>query len=310
MYDNQVTMKYDPEARFLELPSPFAHEPGTLRLREPAAGFSTEQLERLRGGTLDCPFIIDFGLTRSLFFSIAAAQSSMRLDDPNALVAAYTRKMMAFLLFRPAPRHVLMIGLGGGSLAKFCYRHLPRTRISVVEVSAEIIALRDQFAIPPDDERFEIIHDDGAAFLAKAGMTPDIILVDAFDELGVSPSLVCSDFYKCASRCMAPDGVLVLNLSGLKSRYAANVERVREAFTGPIRLVPVDGDDNVLLFAFGHRQSADLSESLQHRALYLERGFGLEFSRYLDRLRASHVVDSRTDLAASFSPHGGSLFSV
>jgi ABC-type branched-subunit amino acid transport system ATPase component len=46
-------MKYDPEARFLELPSPFALEPGILRLREPSAGFSTEQLERLRGGTLD-----------------------------------------------------------------------------------------------------------------------------------------------------------------------------------------------------------------------------------------------------------------
>ncbi len=41
MYDNQVTMKYDPEARFLELPSPFALEPGNLRLREPSAGFST-----------------------------------------------------------------------------------------------------------------------------------------------------------------------------------------------------------------------------------------------------------------------------
>ncbi len=99
----------------------------------------------------------------------------MRLDDPHALIALYTRKMMAFLLFLPAPRQVLMIGLGGGSLAKFCHRHLPCSRISVVEISAEVIALRDQFMVPADDERFEIIHDDGARFIANSGMRPDVV---------------------------------------------------------------------------------------------------------------------------------------
>ena len=280
----------------MEVPSPFALEPGTVRLLESAAGFSGKQLDQLREGTLGRPFIIDCGRTRNLFFTIAAVQSSMRLDDPDALIAAYTRKMMAFLLFLPAPRHVLMIGLGGGSLAKFCYRHLPQTRITVVEISAEIIALRDEFAIPRDDERFEIIHDDGAAYLAKARVTPDAILIDAFDDVGVSPSLASSDFYQRASRYMTPDGVLVMNLSGLKSRYAAHVELLRAAFPGPIRLVPVNGDDNMLLFAFGQRHGAELPEFLQHRALYLERGLGLEFSQFLERLRAGQVLDSHTDL--------------
>jgi hypothetical protein len=33
----------------------------------------------------------------------------MRHDDPYALCLAYTRKMMAFLLFNDAPRHILQI---------------------------------------------------------------------------------------------------------------------------------------------------------------------------------------------------------
>jgi spermidine synthase len=284
-----------PKPSLVELPSPFALEPGTLRMLEPPEGFGGAPLDSLRDGKSCRPFIIDYGQTRSLFFSMAAVQSSMRLDDPHALMAPYTRKMMAFLLFLPAPRHVLMIGLGGGSLAKFCYRHLPQTRISVIEINAEVIALRDEFLIPRDDERFEIIHDDGASFLASSRVKPDIILIDAFDELGVSPSLASSNFYRRASECMTSNGVLVMNLSGLKDRYMVHIESLRAAFAGPIRLVPVDGDDNVLLFAFQQPHAADLPEFLQRRARYLELGLGLDFSRYLDRLRAGHLMAARSE---------------
>jgi len=274
------------------MPSPFALEPGTVRLIAPAAGLSDEQLDRLREGTLGRPFIIDYGRTRNLFFTVDVVQSSMRLDDPNTLVVPYTRKMMAFLLFIPAPRHVLMIGLGGGSMVKFCYRHLPRTRISVVEINPDVIALRNEFAIPDDDERLEIINDDGAAFLAKGRVRPDVILVDAFDATGVAPSLLCSNFYKRASQCMTPEGVLVMNLAGEQTRYAAHLERLRAAFAESIRLVPVDGDDNVLAFACRGRQVMELPDFLSNRALHLERGLGLPFSRYLDthlRVSSRHV---------------------
>jgi len=288
----------DDELRLIEVPNPFAHEPGTVRLREPVEGFASSELQQLREGTLGRPFMIDCGQTRSLFFDLASVQSAMRLDDPDALIATYTRKMMAFLLFMPAPRHVLMIGLGGGSLAKFCYRHLPHTRISVIEVSAEVIALREAFAIPRNDERFEIIHDEGAAFLARARLRPDIILIDAFDESGVAPSLASSDFYLRASRCLTAGGVLVMNLSGRKNRYAAPIEGIRSAFAGAVRAVSVDGDDNVLLFAFRRRRMVELPEFLCRRAVALERRLGLEFSRYLEKLRAGHVLDGRREGSA------------
>jgi spermidine synthase len=280
----------DDKPHLIEVPSPFAFEPGTVRVLEPEEGFSSEQLDRMRVGAPDRPFIIDDGGVRNLFFTIEAIQSSMRVSDPDALITPYTRKMMAFLLFRPAPRHVLMIGLGGGSLAKFCYRHLPRTRISVVEINADVIALRDEFAIPRDDARFEIIHGDGAAFLASTELRPDVVLIDAFDELGLSPSLAATDFYERASRCVLPDGLLVLNLSGEKSRYVTHIQRLRAAFPGVMRLVPVEGEDNLLIFALGQRELADLPDFLQRRAVHLERGFGLQFSRYLERLRAGPVL--------------------
>src|SRR5690606_153767 len=70
---------------------------------------------------------------RMLHVGGEAIQSAMRLDDPFALALDYTRCMMSFLLFVPQPRDALMIGLGGGSLAKFFHRRLRQTRVRAVE---------------------------------------------------------------------------------------------------------------------------------------------------------------------------------
>lgn len=237
-------------------------------------------------GTLPRPFIVDSAGERHLLFSSANVQSSMRFDDPYALVIAYTRKMMAFLLFLPEPQHILMIGLGGGSLAKFCYRHLPRTRISVVEINASVISLREHFSIPPDDERFEVIYDDGATYLARVPLRLDVILIDAFDERGAAPSLASLDFYRQASQSLTPDGVLIVNLSGEKTRYPIHVQGLCEAFEGAVILVPVQEEDNVLLFAFKRPTLTEVPQMLDERATELEDTLGLEFRRFLRRLRA------------------------
>src|SRR6187401_299180 len=103
--------------------------------------------------------------------------------------------MMAFLLCNPNPKHIVMIGLGGGSLAKFCYRHLPRSKITVVEISEDVIAMRNEFCIPQDDARFRVVHDDGARFVASLAEPMDVLLIDAFDANGIAPSLAKSAFY-------------------------------------------------------------------------------------------------------------------
>ena len=56
-----------------------------------------------------------FGV-RSLHIGSDTIQSAMRLARPNDLELAYTRSMMGFLLFNPAPRRVLMVGLAAAHL--------------------------------------------------------------------------------------------------------------------------------------------------------------------------------------------------
>ena len=78
--------------------------------------------------------VSDAGGVRSLHIGGDAVQSAMRIGAPDALYLDYTRCMLACLLFEPEPRRALLIGLGGGSLAKFLHRNLKSLQVRAVEV--------------------------------------------------------------------------------------------------------------------------------------------------------------------------------
>ena len=114
------------------------------------------------------PYLLENDGMLSLQFDALCLQSEMNIEDPDQLVFSYTRAMMSFLLFEPSPKRIAMIGLGGGSLAKYCYRYLPQAEIAVVEINPDVIALRNEFAIPADDARFKVLLGDGAVFVKES----------------------------------------------------------------------------------------------------------------------------------------------
>ena len=106
-------------------------------------GVLTSQTDPLTGHAR--PYVLDDAQSRSLHFASYETQSRMWLSDPTALALDYTQTMMGFLLFNPLPSQIAMIGLGGGSLAKFCSRHLPQARIDVVEINPHVVVILSQF---------------------------------------------------------------------------------------------------------------------------------------------------------------------
>ena len=202
------------------------------------------------------PFVLDDGATRSLHCTRGELQSRMRLDRPCALEVDYTRTMMGFLLFNAAPAHIGMIGLGGGSIAKFCHRFLPDSRMTVLEINPHVIALRDDFQVPPDDERFEVLAADGALYLQTQAARYDVLLVDGFDPDG-QPAALCSQrFYDDCLAALPDGGVLAVNLHYDHPGYPLLFERIRRSLGGnAVEIVTLE-KSNAIVFA---RQGAPIS---------------------------------------------------
>jgi spermidine synthase len=217
------------------------------------------------------PYVLDSGKVRSLHFNHEEIQSAMWVAKPDALYLEYTRLMMGFLMFMPQPRSIAMIGLGGGSLAKFCYRYLPSARIVAVENSADVLALRASFCVPDDDDRFRVIEGDGAAYLGQAADGAfDAILLDGYGAAGVPTSLSSPAFYEDCSRTLSEPGVLVTNLHEAHADFALLAARIRRTF-GATYEVREGTRGNCIMFAGGLEFARATRHMAVRRPLDLDR---------------------------------------
>jgi len=244
---------------------------------------SVQPSPNLGGAKPRRPIVYTDGDRRYLMFADGIVQSKMLLSDPDGLPLAYTRAIMCFLLFQPAPKHILLVGLGGGSLAKFCLlRYLPDAHITVIEIDEQVIALRDRFAVPPDNARLRVVHADAADFIATLEASADVLIVDGFDMHGQPPALASAGFYDNCHRALVPGGVAVVNLHRSDTDYAGIVHRLRHAFRGKVCRFKAIASNNHILFAVAHAQGFTRAH-LAQQFLARTQGFGGTLNRLLAR---------------------------
>lgn len=204
--------------------------------------------ERRRIARETNPIVYEDGDSVTLQFLIGDIQSEMCVSEPNTLMLTYTRVMASFTLFHRKPKRIAIIGLGGGSLPKWCYHHLLQSNITVVELNPKVIALRDRFMVPPDSERYRILCADGAEYVSTSSESPDVLLVDGFDIDGQPPQLCSQYFYDNCYRTLRKDGLLVVNLCDERHQREILI-RVRRSFADRITVVTPELGGNTIVFA-------------------------------------------------------------
>jgi spermidine synthase len=231
--------------------------------------------------------VIEDGATRTLYFGSRAKQSSMLLCNAAVLVLSYTQAMTAALLFQPAPRSVLLLGLGGGSLARFFHRHFPDCRVVAVENRAAVVGVaRDYFELP-SDERLELYTDSALGYLAQPAVeTFDLIFVDIFSAAGMDEELEEKDFFpRCRSR-LKPGGVLSVNLWSTRSHVCRqHLKALCRSFDDQVLELPLGDCGNLIVLGLSQHFPIKQLSTLKPAAEDLFQRFGIDYPEYLDRLR-------------------------
>ena len=117
------------------------------------------------------------------------------------------------------PKHALILGLGGGTLAHLLSRRFPGVGLTAVEINPDVIRLaRSAFSV--DNLGVEIVEGDAFEFIAKAVGSYDFVAVDLFAEGQIPRQVFQKPFVRRVKDLLTPGGVAAFNF--FKDRNAAS----------------------------------------------------------------------------------------
>ena len=226
------------------------------------------------------------GPIRHLHLGSEWIQGSMLVDAPTVLVHEYIQRMMAWLLFVDptgvSERQALQLGLGAGSLTKFCHKEL-RMKTTAVELNPQVLhACRGWFRLPADNARMQVVLADAAQeiCLPKWQGAVDALQVDLYDEEAAAPVLDTQDFYADCRKVLTTDGCMTVNLFGRTSSFQRSVDHMAAAFgADAIWAFKATREGNTVVLA----QRTVVSPSravLDERADYIKDHWGLPADKW------------------------------
>jgi len=199
-----------------------AFAPAALALAEEAADTTLEEA-RSRFNNIR---IGQRGSLRTMYFvsdeGVQYIESRVDISRPQRLDLDYSRTMMAGFLLQPAPKRVLMLGLGGGQISNYLRAQFPEIEIDAIDIDPEVVRLAQRyFNVPRDDPSYRTHVADGRLFIeeAPANARWDMIILDAFRGVFVPYHLKTAEFYRACLNRLSPQGVVVANLHNATRMY-------------------------------------------------------------------------------------------
>jgi spermidine synthase len=231
-------------------------------------------------------------------------QAAVQVADGEPAMR-YPRFAAAALLLNAHPRHLLSLGMGGGSVGSYLQRRIAGLGVDYVDIDPAVPELAQRFLLMHPGPRTTINIADGRRFLAGSGRRAwDFVYCDTYIGRSVPFHLTTIEFLDEVKRHLAAGGIFGLNLAaGLSDPFSKAMYRtVLERFNS-VYLFRVGGASNVLVL--GTDAPGLLPQQLLARARELDRllpGFDPSFTimaraRMAVGLAAADVPLLRDDFA-------------
>ena len=203
--------------------------------------------------------------------------------DPVTLFLPYSQLMVASLALVPEPKQGLILGHGGGSLAKWLAQRWPDLEMDVVEFDPVVARLAETYFSYQPPRQHHVHIRDARVFLHSTAQTYDFIWVDAFARHMVPFHLTTAEFFAEVRAHLKPNGILAVNLAssgegGDLLRANAVVQTMRRSFPyiesfavkGPWRSAQTKSE-NLIFFAGAALASHHLTTIADHVNRLVER---------------------------------------
>lgn len=214
-----------------------------------------------------------------------ARQSVVKLGDPSYLELDYCAFVPAFLALVPNPENLLLVGLGGGTLAGFLQRYLPDTTIDAVEIDPVVVQVaRDYFGLVEDD-RLRAHVANGRAFIEQRREAYDVIVLDGFGASRTPLRLTTLEFLDSVKTCLTGQGVAVANIWGRSGnpRFDAALKTYAAVFPG-LHIIDTGSEDNFLLLCASARDGITPERfAANMEAVQIKRRLPMNLARMLPK---------------------------
>ena len=214
-------------------------------------------------------------------------QGSMRLRAPFDLELEYVQRMMAWLLLAPPDvvpgGHAMQLGLGAGSITKFCHKKLGMTCTAIEINPAVLAACRGWFRLPADGPRLRVVLADAAAEIRRDEWlgSVDALAIDLYDQNAAAPLLDSAGFYADARALLTEGGAMTVNLFGRAASFERSLKHLGEAFgDDALWTFKPTREGNTVVLAQRHA-SRPRREALAARAAQIESQWALPASKWL-----------------------------
>ncbi len=219
------------------------------------------------------------GNRRTLTFGNQVEQSTCSLDEPARLEYVYTQAMILALLFVPAPRDALVLGLGGGALVRAIRQRFSKVPIEAVEYRAGVVQVARSCFFLDQDSRLRLTVGDAAQFVGAARSPVDLILADLYDAQGMDQRQSGATFLADCRSLLRPGGVFVANLWDSEYRLNAQAnQRFQAVFDGRVLFNHVQGG-NIIVYGFADELPRVDRKRFFEQAQYLGNAMGIPLQR-------------------------------
>jgi spermidine synthase len=156
-------------------------------------------------------------------------------SDPVTLFLPYSQMMVAALALTSEPKRGLILGHGGGSLAKWLAQYWPELELDIVEVDPAVVRMANEYFGYQPPGNHHVYVKDARAFLNATAAKYDVIWADAFARHLIPFHLTTVEFFSELHTRLTPNGVVAVNIAssgegGDLLRATAVVETLKTSF--------------------------------------------------------------------------------